>query len=371
VTRCVLGVEGLQALVDALTADGYVVIGPTVRDGAVRFGPIRGVADLPHGVADEQSPGRYRLSADGGDLFFGYATAADSLKPYLFPARRTLWRLGEDGRAEPTERDRQRRAFLGVRSCDLHAVGVLRRVLADRDYADADFTARLADTLVVAVTCGSPADTCFCASMGTGPEPADGFDVALTELDGPPGHRFLATSGSEPGAALLSRLPGRAVTDDDDRAADRVREDAVAAIHRSVDTDHIREVLYANVEHPRWDDVANRCLACANCTLVCPTCFCFTTEDVNGLTGPVGRDRAWDSCFTSDHSFLHGGPVRRSTRTRYRQWLTHKFASWIDQFDTSGCVGCGRCITWCPVGIDVTEELAAIRATSARPEDQS
>src|SRR6185295_19043097 len=137
---------------------------------------------------------------------------------------------------------------------------------------------------------------------------------------------------------------------------------------RRMDTADIKELLYRNQEHPRWDDVADRCLGCANCTLACPTCFCGSVEDVSDLSGDTAeRWRRWDSCFTLDHSYLHGGSVRASIRSRYRQWLTHKVASWIDQFGTSGCVGCGRCITWCPVGIDITEEVAAIRATDRGP----
>ena len=139
---------------------------------------------------------------------------------------------------------------------------------------------------------------------------------------------------------------------------------------RTLDTDGIKELLYGSYEHRRWDDVAARCLACANCTLVCPTCFCATVEDVTDLTGDhAERWRRWDSCFTLEHSYLHGGSVRTSTRARYRQWLTHKLATWIDQFGTSGCVGCGRCITWCPVAIDITAEVAAIRAPEG-PKDE-
>ena len=131
---------------------------------------------------------------------------------------------------------------------------------------------------------------------------------------------------------------------------------------RELDTTDIRELLYRNYEHPRWDEVAERCLACGNCTMVCPTCFCTTVEDVTDLAGEhVERHQRWDSCFTIDYSHIHGGAVRGSTRSRYRQWMTHKLATWIDQFGSSGCVGCGRCITWCPVGIDITEEARAIR----------
>jgi ferredoxin len=131
---------------------------------------------------------------------------------------------------------------------------------------------------------------------------------------------------------------------------------------RSLDTADLPGLLARNLEHPRWEEVAKRCLSCGNCTLVCPTCFCSDVSDVSDVSGTVERQRRWASCFDLDHSYLHGGPVRLTTASRYRQWLTHKLSTWWDQFDESGCVGCGRCLTWCPVGIDLTEEAAAIRA---------
>ncbi|HEY9228950.1 MAG TPA: 4Fe-4S dicluster domain-containing protein, partial [Gemmatimonadaceae bacterium] len=151
---------------------------------------------------------------------------------------------------------------------------------------------------------------------------------------------------------------------EEERRADDIVSATARSMGRTMDTTDIKELLYRNPEHPRWDDVADRCLACTNCTLVCPTCFCASVEEMSDLAGETSEQwRRWDSCFTLDHSYMHGGSVRGSIRARYRQWLTHKVASWIDQFGTSGCVGCGRCITWCPVGIDITEEVAAIRAT--------
>ncbi len=131
---------------------------------------------------------------------------------------------------------------------------------------------------------------------------------------------------------------------------------------RHLDTTDIHDLLLNNLEHPRWAEVAERCLSCANCTMVCPTCFCASVEEVSDLSGDnVRRERAWDSCFTMEHSYTNTGTVRKTTASRYRQWLTHKLATWSDQFGTSGCVGCGRCVTWCPVAIDLTEEVAAIR----------
>jgi len=151
-------------------------------------------------------------------------------------------------------------------------------------------------------------------------------------------------------------------------AAQQAVDRAAGQMGRTMDTAGIKELLYRSYDHPRWDDVAKRCLTCANCTMVCPTCFCSTVEDTSDLKGEhAERWRKWDSCFTMDFSYIHGGSVRSTPRARYRQWMTHKLATWIDQFGTSGCVGCGRCITWCPVGIDITEEVRAIRESEQGP----
>jgi ferredoxin len=254
-------------------------------------------------------------------------------------------------------------ALLGARPCDLRAIAIQDRVFLEGRYVERDYAQRREGAFVVAVNCGEPGATCFCASMGPGPRAETGFDLALTELtDG--GHRFLVEVGSERGRQLLAALPAGDATPVDREAAIRVTDEAAQRMGRHLESAGLHELLAANLDHPRFAEVAERCLTCGNCTLVCPTCFCTSVEDVNDLDdGSAERWRAWDSCFSIDHSYIHGGSVRRSPRARYRQWLTHKFGTWFDQFGTSGCVGCGRCITWCPVGIDVTEELAAIRAT--------
>jgi ferredoxin len=233
-------------------------------------------------------------------------------------------------------------------------------------YRDDDYALRRENAFIVAVNCAQAGGTCFCVSMETGPEVTSGFDLALTEIldDGP--HRFLVEVGSEPGAAVLEELAHEEATEKDRRAKPAAVARATGQMGRTMDTTGIKELLQGNPEHPRWEDVASRCLSCANCTMVCPTCFCTTVEDGTDLSGDhAERWRRWDSCFTLDFSYIHGGSVRNSSKSRYRQWMTHKLAHWIDQFGTSGCVGCGRCITWCPVGIDITEEVAAIRADDA------
>lgn len=355
----VIDPSGLAALLDGLRARGYQLIGPTVRDGVVVHAEITSIADLPRGVTDEQAPGRYRLHGSEGSALFAFASVATSWKPFLQPARRPVWSSATPDEAPvPVPQVHPRRALIGVRSCDLHAIAI-QDDIARRRAPESD--APRSDTFVVAVSCGHPGSTCFCTSMGTGPRAAAGFDLALIELTDGGDHRFVVEVGSDAGRELLAGLPTRPAGPADTDEADRVVEVAAASMGRRVDTTGLRDLLYDSADSPRWDEVASRCLSCASCTLVCPTCFCVSTTETVDLTGAVARGLEWSSCFVPEHSHLHGGPVRQDTSSRYRQWLTHKFASWIDQFGTSGCVGCGRCVTWCPVGIDVTEELAALR----------
>ena len=364
--RVTIDVPGLDALLLALAATGYQVIGPTVRDHAVVLDEIESTDDLPHGWGDEQDGGTYRLRRRKDQAFFGWAVGAHSWKPYLFPAQVRLFSATRDEAGFRVDEEREtvlRRAFFGVRSCDLHAIAIQDRVFLEGERPDPHYARRREGLLLIAVNCSDPAATCFCTSMGTGPRASGGCDLALTELLDDGEHRFVVEVGSERGADIVRTIPSRATHGAELDAAVEVTVRAAGRITRSVDTDGIRDLLAANLEHPRWDDVAERCLACTNCTLVCPTCFCSTVEDHSDLTGQhAERSRRWDSCFTLDHSYLHGGSVRQAHRARYRQWLTHKVGTWIDQFDSSGCVGCGRCITWCPVGIDLTAELAALRA---------
>lgn len=355
----------LQALVDRLRGWGYRVIGPTVSQAAVVYADITSVRDLPAGWVDDQEAGHYRLKWAEGGNYFDYVVGPHSLKNYVFPPRATVMegiQIGKMWELRAPEPSKEKLAFLGVRSCDLHALAVQDRVFLDGPYVDPDYQARRQGLFLVAVNCGRSAPTCFCVSMDTGPAARSGFDLALTEL---PGH-FVLEVGSEAGGAALDGLPWRPCTTSEVAEAQAVPKRAAAQQHRRLDKNRVHDLLMDNLEHPRWDEVAGRCLSCANCTLVCPTCFCSSVQEVTDLDGErLRRERLWDSCFNDEHSYVAGGgPVRQATRARYRQWLTHKVATWIDQFGTSGCVGCGRCITWCPVGIDLTQEVAAIGGTA-------
>jgi ferredoxin len=339
-----------------------------VRDGAIVYDRIESAAELPAGWTDEQEPGRYRLKRRKDQALFGYVVGPHSWKKYLHPAEVKLLSAERQGgtfrilnnEAPP----KTPYAFLGVRACELAAIAVQDRVLLGDKYRDPIYERRREGVFIIAVQCTQSASTCFCASMETGPRARTGFDLALTELVDQGGHRFVIEAGSDRGAQVLAELETAPAAASDAAKAEAAVAEAAKQQVRKIDNAGIKELLYQNFDHPRWENVSERCLTCANCTMVCPTCFCTTVEDVSDITGNhAERWRRWDSCFTLNFSYIHGGSVRASGTSRYRQWMTHKLASWIDQFGSSGCVGCGRCITWCPVGIDITEEVRAIRET--------
>ncbi len=350
----------LQILIDRLQADGRVVIAPTVADDTIVYDEVDSVDQLPGGWRDDQSPGRYRLVPRDDGRLFHYTVGPISWKRWTFPPRVPVARARREGTAVSFEPDRPsppRVAFLGVRACELAALEIQDRVFLGGPYVDDDYQARRDAALVIAVECSTSSSTCFCASMGTGPEVRHGHDLVLVELaDG-----FLVRAGSESGSELLARLPLRVASAEELTAARDQITGVSAAIGNPVHTAGLHDRLRAAVDSPRWERIAERCLTCTSCTMVCPTCFCSSVVQRSDLDGSVSTsERIWDSCFALGFGKVAGGNFRSRPRDRYRQWLTHKFATWLDQFDTFGCVGCGRCITWCPVGIDVREELMAV-----------
>ena len=356
----------LQVLFDLLREDGRRLIGPTVADGSIIYDDITSVDELPCGWGDEQAPGLYRLRRNGDERLFGYVVGPTAWKKWTFPAVVPLTRATRDGHLvtfAPEQAAPPKLAFLGARACEIAALGISDRVLMGAEFIDPDYKARRANVFIVAVQCTTSASTCFCTSMGTGPEVTEGFDLSLTELDA----GFLLEVGTPAGRAVRARLPLRAANAAEQYVAAATVAAVRARIGDPVPTDGLHDRLLAQLDHPRWAQVAERCITCGNCTLACPTCFCTSVTQTTDLTGANAvANRNWDSCFSPGFAKVAGGSFRSRPRDRYRQWLTHKFATWWDQFGTSGCVGCGRCITWCPVGIDVRAELNAIAPPVAR-----
>jgi ferredoxin len=348
-------------LVDRLMQQGYQCLGPGVENGAIVLRELDSPDAIPRGLQAEQAPGRYHLTQDPQQRYFAWANGPQAIKPLTFAPTESLWRVARDASgalqftavvpAVP------KRALIGVRACDLAALALQDAHFLRAGARDAHYAQRRGALFLVAVQCAEPAATCFCASTGDGPTPTTGYDLTLAELaDG-----FVVEAGSEPGRQVfdaLSLAPASAQQIDDAR---RQGGAAAAAQTRRLPGRNLRDALMSQLDHPRWDAVAARCLACGNCTAVCPTCFCHAEVDAPALSGESSvHGREWDSCFGESHGHLHGFNVRPDIRSRYRQWLTHKLAGWHDQFGRSGCTGCGRCIAWCPVGIDLTEEVAAL-----------
>lgn len=362
----ILGPADLDRLLSVLRSRGYTTVGPTVREGAVVLAEIESASELPKGLADVQQGGTYRLEPTGDERHFAFAVGPMSARRFLQPSRLTLWKAKatEDGFTLEKPEKPPTYAFLGLRACDLAAIAVQDKVFLESGFEDGPYKARREDAFFVAVQCSRAGGTCFCVSMGTGPAVDGGADLVLTELDG--GRRLLLVAASERGREVAQELAPRPAEAEDLAQADAIVAETAASMGRKLKTEGLVERLKAAAESPHWAEVASRCLGCANCTLVCPTCFCMTIDDVPDLSGRESeRVRSWDSCFNLEFSYVHGGSVRQSLEARYRQWMTHKLATWHDQFGTSGCVGCGRCITWCPVGIDITAEAAALEAEEA------
>lgn len=354
--------EQFQQLLHLIKHDGYKLLAPTIRNEVIILDEIASAEDLPVGWMDEQDPGYYRLKRRSDQAYFGYNLGPHSWKKYLFPPREKLFSARKQANGLVVFQESppviEKMAFIGVRACEIQAISIQDRVFKHKLAVYQQYQQRRENLFIVAVNCTRAVNTCFCVSMDTGPEVKEGYDLSLTEVINDREHFFVVAVGSAEGESFCKQLGLRSAAQTQSQAASLLVEKNKENMMREVDNGHVHKMLEGSWNCKRWDQVAQRCINCANCTMVCPTCFCSDTEDKVSLDGSqVDRWQSWDSCFTLSHSYVHGGSIRESAKSRYRQWLTHKFGTWWDQFGVSGCVGCGRCIAWCPVGIDVTEEL--------------
>ncbi|MEM7551595.1 MAG: 4Fe-4S dicluster domain-containing protein [Bacteroidota bacterium] len=358
-----LTTEDLAILFKELKHQGFLNVGPVFRDGVVMLDHLGDFTQIAKGYYDEQNKGQYRIEQKDDNSFFQYTLGPQSFKKFLHPPKRKLWEA--DGSQEnfkiSVREDPSKMAFWGIRSCDLSAIKILDKVFLEGPFINEWYKKAREQLFIISAACTRPSDNCFCTSMGTGPVPKDDFDISLVEVLNHSGHYFLADFKSDKASTFINVLDFKRAGQVEIQYAEEHIEKAIDSMPFRFDPSQAATTIKANLEHRHWEEVAEKCLSCANCTMVCPTCFCTSTEDITDLSGDHSeRWLRWDSCFNGEFSFIHGGRVRNSTKSRYRQWMSHKLSSWYDQFGTSGCVGCGRCITWCPVGIDITEELKAI-----------
>jgi len=358
----------LDKLFFILKEKGYKLIGPTVESEALVYSEIHDSKDLPIGITDKQAPGVYRLEKIDSGTYFHFTVGPQSWKKFLYPPIHKLYTaVYKNNKFEFEKEDNSniKYAFIGVRACEINAIEIQDKVFFGGEYQNNQYKNLRKNAFIIAVNCSKAESNCFCTSMGTGPEVKSGYDLVLTEIKNINEHYFLIDAGSQQGEDILNQLSTKEANSENIDEGKKVIENTKSQVQKKLDTENLKEILLKNLESPVWEDVAKRCLACGNCTMVCPTCFCMTVEDYTDLQKTKAeRIQKWDSCFTLEYSYIHGGSVRVSIGSRYRQWLTHKLASWHEQFGTSGCVGCGRCITWCPVGIDITQEATKIRKIS-------
>ncbi|MBK1672265.1 sulfite reductase subunit A [Ectothiorhodospira shaposhnikovii] len=352
-------------LLERLRVSGFPrILGPVARDGSLVFSPIHQWSQLPAGIRDMQTPGTYRLHRHADPLCFAWANGPQALKPLTFAGRELLWRAERHHETaapvfEHAEDTPEPTAVLGIRACDLAALALQEKHFTHGRFPDPFFGRRRRSLFLIAVHCSHPASTCFCASTGDGPTVTRGHDLVLAELD----EGYLISAGSRGGRRLLKDMALPPATAAQVQWAERASARATAAQMRHLPGRHLKQPIHDRLEARHWSRVGERCLSCGNCTAVCPTCFCHMELDEPALSGHRTEHlRQWSSCFNAEHSYMGHFLVRSDTRLRYRQWLTHKLAGWHEQYGRSGCVGCGRCITWCPVGIDITAEVAALLA---------
>lgn len=348
-------------ILSRLKEDGYLTIGPRVNNETLVYETIENLSDLPQGYSTEQKPGHFQLFKDRHSRYFDIIPGAHSWKQFLFPSRVELFTLHQNGSGWKTitkDVEIPKYAFVGVRACELTAIQIQDQIFMRSDFTDPNYRVRRERVVIISVNCTHPAGTCFCTSMDSGPEDRRGFDLNLTELD----DVFVITIGSELGRQLVADIPHENASGFILTNVEQKVEHTRKQIKRSLDTEGLPELIMDNLDHLHWDEVGNRCLSCGNCTQVCPTCFCWDAIDKMSLDGnTTRRERVWDSCFNPGYSYQAGGNTRPTIHSRYRQWLSHKLSTWKEQYGTFGCVGCGRCITWCPAGIDLTEEVAILR----------
>ncbi len=383
--KAVLSARQLESLLTRIQCEGFTVVGPTNRSDAIDYAVLRSAGDLPYGWTEQHAPGSCRLVPSDAMQAFRHSVGPTPWKRFLIPDHYVCWRAtrtdaGLSIDCPPSAGEKL--AFWGIRSCDLHALAALDRLflgstvphpsnaLYGTEGASPDpiYKRRRESLLIVAFHCGWPSRSCFCTSMGTGPRATVGFDLAFLELAVNDAILYVGEAGSKRGERLLSGLDAEAPSALVIQAAEQAHARAAQAVQRTLETNGLKDLLYRRLDDPRWQETAKRCFTCGNCTLVCPTCFCSTFVDTTDLSGQeVERKRRWDTCFSIELSYLHGGgSVRTSPASRYRHWLMHKLATWWDQFGISGCVGCGRCITWCPAGIDITEEAQILSESERR-----
>jgi sulfhydrogenase subunit beta (sulfur reductase) len=278
------------------------------------------------------------------DVCLEYPTTITPIKKYLLPYKEKMFSF-ERGKMRE-EIPEEKLALFGLHICDINAIARLDMVL----WNDPAYKARRENMLIIGVSC-TPNDKCFCKSVHANVLP-NICDVFLMQHE----KDYIAYSLTEKGRKLLTSFLFEPTNIEIKEIKVEYNEQKHIDIHR------VGERILKDYENPVWAETAKRCLGCANCTVVCPLCYCYDVVDNTYVHTDEGeRVRCWDSCLLLNFARVAGGHnFRKDLKARYRNVYTHKFRTFVDEFGVPSCVGCGRCITFCPAGIDMRETLGKL-----------
>lgn len=332
-----LTIDNLKKLIDSLSSAGVRVVAPVKNDeGMVVYGEIFSSAD---NLAFDEVIGRY------------------SPKDSFFPQTETLLTYRKDGNkvnVKPESPVIKETVLFGIRPCDAAAMKSLNSVFR-WGYIDNLFTDRIDSATVISMGCSIADDYCFCTSVGLAPDSKVGSDVLLKKDKS---GNYQAEFVTEKGEKFIAANNSFFSSSGENAELEPVAE--VTAL--DINIDKIKGWLddSENFDRDEWKILADQCVGCGGCTFVCPTCHCFDiVDEPYGNQGK--RIKNWDGC-QFDHFTLHasGHNPRDTQPKRWRNRFHCKFKIYPDRFEKKGCVGCGRCIRVCPVGVDITEAMITI-----------
>jgi ferredoxin len=281
-------------------------------------------------------------------------------KEVFFPQSEIMFRYekaGKQHQVTSTEGVERKRVILGARPCDIHAVSLIDHVFSGKEYTDIYYANKRKATTIIGMACDHPLSTCFCTSMNGGPFSREGSDLFLIDL----GEAYLVELLTEKGTAFSQNKFLKKAESNDLNLGREIEEKASKKMDASVPVEGIEKRLDQMVESPFWEKVQEKCIGCRVCTYLCPTCHCFDIVD-EALTNKGQRVRNWDSCLSSLYSLETSGHNPRPTnRERTRQRIMHKFNYFPKNFDRIACVGCGRCILYCPANFDIRQTIKEIQ----------
>jgi len=320
----------INALLDEIAKKSNV-LAPVAGDGASKFAPYTQGAPV---------------SLDGRTLL--------PPKDIFFPQTEKMYKFTNnslEGSLESSFEATKPQVLFGIRTCDAKSIHCLDHVFLTKGFVDEFYQTKRDNTLIVSIGCNGPAEpTCFCKSMDVNPQEADNVDVHLYDL----GSEYGAVAKSEAGEAFLANYA--ALFGDAD-----VKIPEVAGFPLNPNLEGVTEKLQKMFDHPLWEEVSRKCLGCGACTYLCPTCHCF---DVSArVAGDQGfRFRCWDSCMFSEYTRMAGGHnPRPSKKERVRNRFLHKLQYFPERYGELLCTGCGRCVSKCPVNMDITNIIKQVR----------